>query len=345
MMAAGSETTSSALSWAMYLLAQNPSIQEQLRNEIRSGLPSPSSGETITSAQVDSLPLLSAVCSEVLRLYPSVPVTIRFTVKETQLGQHLLPKYSIILLTPWAINRSKHFWGSTAETFDPSRWINPDGTANKTGGASSNYAQLTFLHGPRSCIGQGFAQSELRCLLAAVAGRWQWSLAEGKEGVQPAGIVTTKPKGGMWLKMKPIVAEATVLRFSLRRTRQSSIPEDRFALPVSTLILFSSQILGVRFLQLVVMTSRASREAIQALSVEADSERMEAHCGIRRMKAVPRDFLKMPAFSSSCLRRKHKSATISVSTTAARRTSTTSRSLPRPGSTSTCRPRTRQTRD
>ena len=29
------------------------------------------------------------------------------------------------------------------------------------------YAFATFLHGPRSCIGQGFARAELACLIAA----------------------------------------------------------------------------------------------------------------------------------------------------------------------------------
>ena len=41
-LAAGHETTSSTLSWCIYLLAQHPEIQNELRNEIRSALPSPS---------------------------------------------------------------------------------------------------------------------------------------------------------------------------------------------------------------------------------------------------------------------------------------------------------------
>jgi cytochrome P450 len=97
-------------------------------------------------------------------------------------------------LSPWAINRSKKHWGPTAEEFLPERWISADGTTNKTGGATSNYSQITFLHGPRSCIGQDFAASELKCLCATLVGKFQFELARSEEGGQytPAGVVTTK---------------------------------------------------------------------------------------------------------------------------------------------------------
>ena len=107
-----------------------------------------------------------------------------------------------MLLVPWAINRSKHLWGEEAEKFLPGRWLQP-GTAN-TGGAKSNYAQITFLHGPRSCIGMGFAKSEFKCLLAAVAGSFELKMADPNEKVWPAGVITTKPVHGMHLKMKKI---------------------------------------------------------------------------------------------------------------------------------------------
>lgn len=155
MMAAGHETTSSALSWCTYLLSRHPEIQKQVRDEVRANLPSPSSNETITAAQIDALPMLNAVCNETTRMYPTVPVTIREVVKETPLAGYMLPTGTNVLLAPWAINRSEHFWGADAAEFKPSRWINDDGTPNNTGGSTSNYALLTFLHGPRSCIGQG----------------------------------------------------------------------------------------------------------------------------------------------------------------------------------------------
>ena len=205
MMAAGHETTSSTLSWCMYLLSLNSEIQTRVREEVRASLPSPHSGDTISAAQIDGLPWLNAVCNETTRLYPTVPITAREVVRAgTPLGGYALPLGTNVLLTPWAINRCEAFWGEEANEFRPDRWINADGTGNNTGGAPSNYALMTFLHGPRSCIGQGFARSELKCLLAAVVGRYEFELTKPVETYYPAGLITSKPNGGMWLRLREV---------------------------------------------------------------------------------------------------------------------------------------------
>lgn len=96
-------------------------------------------------------------------------------------------------------------WGPGASEFDPGRWIEPKtGKPNQSGGASTNYAFLTFLHGPRSCIGQGFARAELRALVAAFVGAFDFTMADPDEEVIPAGVVTTKPKNGLKLRLTKI---------------------------------------------------------------------------------------------------------------------------------------------
>lgn len=49
-----------------------------------------------------------------------------------------------------------------------------------------------------------FARSELKCLLAAVVGRYEFSLTRDDESYFPAGLVTTKPANGMWIKLKEV---------------------------------------------------------------------------------------------------------------------------------------------
>lgn len=186
-LAAGHETTSATLAWATVLLSQHPQIQADLRAEIRANLPSPDLGETASSTQFERLPLLNAVCHETLRLYPTVCFTARLAIKPTRLGDILLHKGVEVWLSIWAMNRSPRFWGADAADFRPSRWIT-NGSFNNNGGAPSNYAQLTFVHGPRSCVGQGFARAELRCLVAAVIGRFQVALADDDmERYRPEG--------------------------------------------------------------------------------------------------------------------------------------------------------------
>ena len=84
---------------------------------------------------------------------------------DTELGGVMIPKETWLLLCPYATNRDPALWGNDAEEFRPERWIDvgEDGSrrSNNSGNASNNYAMLTFLHGPRSCIGQGFARAEL----------------------------------------------------------------------------------------------------------------------------------------------------------------------------------------
>lgn len=72
------------------------------------------------------------------------------------------------------------------------------------GGAESNYAFATFLQGPRSCIGEKFARAELRALIAAFVGSFGMVLANPEEKVVVGGTVTSKPVGGMKLKLKPV---------------------------------------------------------------------------------------------------------------------------------------------
>ncbi|KXT12791.1 hypothetical protein AC579_1808 [Pseudocercospora musae] len=203
---AGHETTATAMIWAIYLLCKDKTIQDKLRDAIRKQIPNLTS--EIQASDIDDCHYLQAVCSEVLRLWAPVSLTMRVTDKDTTVQGEFIPKGTTVILSPWAINTSKHLWGEDALEFKPERWLNADGKANSHGGAESNYAFLTFLHGPRSCIGQKFAVSEFACLLAAWVGRYDTSFEEGsplaKGELEIKGGITAKPKGGLWCTLKEL---------------------------------------------------------------------------------------------------------------------------------------------
>ncbi|PGH31459.1 hypothetical protein GX50_05754 [[Emmonsia] crescens] len=205
-LAAGHETTASALTWACYLLTKYPDIQTRLRTEVRARIRSGNS--PITHTDLESLPLLNGVCQEVLRLYPTVPMTIRECVRDTSIAGKHVPKGTRILICPYAINRSPTFWGDNGDEFLPERWIDvrADGTesVNHHGGASTNFAQITFLHGQRACIGKDFAKAELRCAVAGVVGRFRFEMQDPKQRIHIAGAVTTKAVEGIHLKMERV---------------------------------------------------------------------------------------------------------------------------------------------
>ena len=136
-----------------------------------------------------------------------VPLTrhLRFsrtTVANTTIQGHYVPKGTSVVLCPWAINTSKELWGPDARAFRPDRWM-AAGCAN-TGGAASNYAYATFLHGPRSCIGRDFAKAEFACLLAALVGRFSFELADPGWELRVRNTITASPKGGLELRIREI---------------------------------------------------------------------------------------------------------------------------------------------
>lgn len=200
---AGHETTSTALQWVIYHLSLHPGIQSRLRSEIHASLPSSllQDPSQITAPQIDSLPYLNAVCNEVLRISPSVPLTLREACRDTSIDNIPIPKGTLIVLSLEATNYNVDLWGPDAAVFNPERWLGP-GKA-KTGGAQSNYALSTFIHGPRSCIGQGFSRAELACLVAAVVGRFEVELEDPEKKVEKAGI-GAGPKDGVRARVRVV---------------------------------------------------------------------------------------------------------------------------------------------
>ncbi|KAI0206402.1 cytochrome P450 [Astrocystis sublimbata] len=204
-LAAGHETTASSMTWAIYMLSRYPEIQDRLRREVREHLPSVDSDVEITSLDIDHMPYLNAVCNEVLRYYAPVPITLREAALDTEILGHKIPKGVRVMLAPWATNFDESQWGADAHKFNPERWMptGPDDKRARSGGAESNFAFMTFLHGPRSCIGQAFAKAEFACILAGWVGRFAFELKNKEEmdekNVVVKGGVTARPAKGMYV--------------------------------------------------------------------------------------------------------------------------------------------------
>jgi len=122
-------------------------------------------------------------------------------VEDTSLNGSFIPKGTTIMLSPFAINRSVALWGADAEEFRSERWASrEDGAA----AVESNYGFLTFLAGPRGCIGNVFAKVEFKCLLAVTIGRFEFSQDGKREVVVKAGA-GNKPQGGIPVLVKEAV--------------------------------------------------------------------------------------------------------------------------------------------
>jgi cytochrome P450 len=201
-LAAGHETTASAMTWAIYLLCRYPEAQRKVREELlasRSVINNPAM--PISSMEMARLPYLNAVLNETLRLFPSIPLSVREAESNQIIQGHFIPKGTTVIICPWAINTSKALWGEDALDFIPERWLG-GGKANN-GGAVSNYANATFFHGPRSCVGKDFARGEFVCLMAALISRFEIE-SEDKTPKIHGGFVSASPVGGMEVKLTPV---------------------------------------------------------------------------------------------------------------------------------------------
>lgn len=232
-LAAGHETTSTALVWTCYLLALHPKIQTRLREEVRSRLPSPifddnnpgTDSKIDIAEAIESLPYLHAICRESLRVIPVAPLVRREASTDTTILGQAIPKGTSVIAMAWAVNRLESEWGVDALEFRPERWLSeastgeaanngdatstsaPNGTAKLTTmqNKATPYNYLSFSTGPRSCIGEGFAKAEFAALLAAVVGRFR---------IEPE-VDTPEGRGRLPRIMWGITARPLGLRFRM----------------------------------------------------------------------------------------------------------------------------------
>ena len=196
----GHLSTAITFDWVCFELGQRPEMQARLRKEIRTQWPG--GLDKVDASTIETLPYLNAVCSETLRFYPPLPFALRVAVRKTTLLGTEIPKGTTIAYCADAINHDKDLWGDDAHVFDPERWMGP-GRAG-SGGASSNFAMLTFSAGPKNCIGQWWERAELACLVAAFFGRFEAELSNR----DTAGVVERAPammsRAGVYMHLNPV---------------------------------------------------------------------------------------------------------------------------------------------
>lgn len=203
LLSAGHETIATTVQYAVRALSEHPEMQHRLREEVHSRLPSPTlSSSAITAADMNGMPYLNAFCSEVFRFYPTVPSIMREARIDTSLNNTFIPKGTPLLVLAGVNNFDPDQWGPDPGVFNPDRWIG-EGRANN-GGCNNHFANLTFIAGPRGCIGQSFAKAELLCLVAVLVGKFQISLQYPDRKLETVRAISEGPKDGTPAILVPI---------------------------------------------------------------------------------------------------------------------------------------------
>ncbi|MDI1442965.1 cytochrome P450 [Polyangium sp. 6x1] len=191
MFAAGHETTANALTWTFYLLSTHPDVRRRARDEVFRVL----EGRLPDSADVGALDLVGRVFQESMRLYPPAWMITRRAAEDDVVGGYLIPKDSLVLLSPYVTHRHNAYW-ENPEGFDPDRFA---------GGALARmprFAYFPFGGGARQCIGSSFATVEGTLVLATILRRVRLDLVPGQIIETEPGI-TLRPRGSIYMRVVP----------------------------------------------------------------------------------------------------------------------------------------------
>jgi len=186
-MLAGHETTANALSFALWLLARHPEVQQAVSDEARAVF------EDRAPAAEDyaKLKYTTQVFAETLRLYPPVWVTARTCNEPYEIAGYRIEKGSILIAPQFVVHRDAKWWDDPLR-FDPGRF------ADDKKSSRPRYSFFPFAGGSRQCIGEGLAWMEGVFVLAVVARDWRLTLPEGaSEEIAYNPAISLRPKAGV----------------------------------------------------------------------------------------------------------------------------------------------------
>jgi cytochrome P450 len=187
---AGHETTALTLSWAWFLLAQNPGAEERFHAELDEVL----GGRLPTAADVARLKYTEMIAKESMRLYPPAYALGRESINECEVGGFRMPAKTQVFMFQWAVQRDPRFFAEP-NGFVPERWT------EEFAAGLPKYAYFPFGGGPRACIGNYFAMMEVVLLLATIGRRFKFSLLpEHPVTLLPA--MSLRPADGIRIEVK-----------------------------------------------------------------------------------------------------------------------------------------------
>ncbi len=184
---AGHETTAAALTWVWYLLAAHPSVYAKVAAEAR----------RLPVDKVPDWPILEKlvwiprVIRETLRLYPPGWLYTRRALAEDRLAHWRLPAGADVFICSYLLHRHPDFW-EQPEAFMPQRFA-PQQEAER-----HRYAYIPFSAGPRHCIGESFAMTEMMIHLAVLAARIRPQVVEPLDVELETGV-NLRPRDPLYL--------------------------------------------------------------------------------------------------------------------------------------------------
>ncbi|KAL0396892.1 UNVERIFIED_CONTAM: cytochrome [Sesamum calycinum] len=192
---AGHETTSTLLSWTVFLLSAYTEWQEKARDEVVQIF----GQEKPTAEGIARLKIASMIINEALRLYGPVASLVRRVTREVRLGKYVLPANMELQVSSLALHRNPEIWGEDAHLFKPERFAEGIATATR----NNPMAFLPFGYGPRTCVGLNFANNEVKIALSMILQRYKFTLSSSYIH-SPLSLVTIRPQHGVQIMLQKL---------------------------------------------------------------------------------------------------------------------------------------------
>lgn len=186
---AGFDTTSTVMTWILLQLAQYPEVQDKVRAEVNEILPDMSK---YGPEQLEKLKYLNCVIKETMRLFPAIPCIFKKAVNDDVLNGYRIPSGTIVGLHIGALHRLNVDDG---DIFKPERFISPTDSATK--------AFMPFGKGPYMCIGNKFAQLEIKTVISRLIKEFQFDWKPGFTFKRVMSL-TVRPHPSLLLRISKI---------------------------------------------------------------------------------------------------------------------------------------------
>lgn len=174
MFAAGTDTTSNSLEWAMTEVLINPLIMAKAKDELEKVI---GKGKIVEENDVSKLPYLSCIIKETLRLHPPVPLLLPRKVKnQVKLDKYIIPEGTQVLVNAYAIGRDPTIWEDSQE-FKPERFLGSNIDVR-----GQDFELIPFGAGRRICPGLPLAMRMIPMMLGSLLNSFDWHLVDRTQG-------------------------------------------------------------------------------------------------------------------------------------------------------------------
>jgi cytochrome P450 len=179
---AAGDASATAITWALYWIHRSPRVRDRLLLELDS------LGENPDPTSIITLPYLSAVCHEALRIYPTQLFTFPRLVESTieVMGYEFNPG-TILIGNIYSTHQREDLYPKPKE-FQPERFLEKQ---------FSPYEFLPFGGGSRVCIGGNFALFEMKLVLATILSSYQLALVSQRPERPKFGGLLGYPANGV----------------------------------------------------------------------------------------------------------------------------------------------------